>query len=54
MDCGLRNELDASICNELDRMIVRVNEGEWLDSEAADRIARAMRAAKDRLHQLVS
>lgn len=54
MDCELRNELDASICNELDRMMVRVNEGEWLDSEAADRIARAMGAAKDRLRKLAS
>lgn len=54
MDCELRNELDVSICNELARMIVRVREGEWLDSEAADRIIRAMSASKDRLHQLVS
>lgn len=39
MNGSIREELDCSICNELDRMRVRVLEGEWLDSETADRIA---------------
>lgn len=54
MNGSIREELDCSICNELDRMRVRVLEGEWLDSETADRIARSMRAAKERLLQFVS
>lgn len=54
MDADLRNELDRSICSELDRMIVRIKEGEWLDSEEGDRIARAMSASRERLNQLTT
>lgn len=54
MTSAQRRELDASLNNELDRMIKRVRQGEWLDSDTADRIARAMLAAKERLRQVTS